>query len=292
MKSTNATLLSIATIICGAILALGNSSGAASNGNYYTGAPTPGGGQELTCSTCHNSGTYGEPQLDVRFADEGSEEFATLTEYEPGKTYRVSVAVGYQDTKPEGYGFQAQFLDKATSPATAGTLSVGDMDTRVDDQRDGRVYVEQNNPNGDSLYIFNWAAPAAGAGPVDMYVVGNLVNRAEGTGGDNGSTMPTIVALTEAPLSGLNDFEKIDSRIYPNPTPTGGVTVLKTALAVGGRYHLQLFDLTGGLLQERGMDLPAGPARLEIPTSGLAAGTYFVSLTGRGARAQAKVVVL
>ena len=259
MRSTNATLLSIATVICGAILALGNSSGAASNGNYYTGAPTPGGGQELTCSTCHNSGTYGEPQLDVRFADEGSEEFASLTEYEPGKTYRVSVAVGYLDAAPEGYGFQAQFLDKATAPATAGSLSAGDMDTRVDDQREGRVYVEHNNPDGDSLYVFNWSAPEAGAGPVDMYVVGNLVNRAAGTGGDNGSTMPTIFALTEAPLSGLYDFEPIASRIYPNPTHAGGATVLEADLAQGGRYQLQLFDLTGRLLRERSLELDRRP---------------------------------
>ena len=95
MKQFNTNLIAIGSALLAGVLFLGNSSGAANNNNYNTGAPSAGGGQELTCSLCHRSGSYGEPQVAVTFAEQGSDVFGELTTYTPGQTYRVSVAVGY-----------------------------------------------------------------------------------------------------------------------------------------------------------------------------------------------------
>ena len=290
MKITDYKLPTAAFILATGVLLLGNSGGAANAGNYYSGAPNPDNSLEATCSTCHNSGSYGEPQLAVTFAEPGSDVFTELTEYIPGQTYQVTVAVGHLNEAPEGYGFQAQFLDKAASPAQAGTMATENDATRITANRPGRLYAEHNRINSDSTFTFNWTAPAASTGEVEMYVVGNLVNRAQGTGGDNGSSMPTILKLAEGQVSGTNDLQTLRGRIYPNPVATGSVIFTEVALAESGTYTSRLTDMAGRTVQTTRLELRGGSNRIATTTEGLPVGTYIFSLTGRGKRLVRKVV--
>ena len=285
MKISDYKLPVAAFILATGVLLLGNSGGAASAGNYYSGAPNPDNSLEATCSTCHNSGSYGEPQLAVTFAEPGSDVFTELTEYVPGQTYQVTVAVGYQDEAPEGYGFQAQFLDKATSPAQAGTMATENDVTRITNNRPGRLYVEHSSVNSDSTFTFNWTAPAASTGEVEMYVVGNLVNRAQGTGGDNGSSMPTVLTLAEGQVSSTNELQTLRGRIYPNPVATGATIFTEVELAESGTYTTRLTDLAGRTVQSAQVELRSGPNRIATTTEGLPVGSYVLTLSGRGENA-------
>jgi len=116
MYSSNLRYLAALLPLVAAVLFLGNSGGPAANGNFKTGAPSAGGGTEQTCSQCHSSGSFGEPVINVSFAQDGMP--VELTEYTPGETYRVTVAIGYGATAPAAYGFSSQFLNIANSPAT------------------------------------------------------------------------------------------------------------------------------------------------------------------------------
>lgn len=271
-----------------AVFFLGNSSGPASNGNYYTGAPSAGGGTESTCNTCHSSGSFGEPQLSVKFASMG-EALDTLTSYIPGQTYTVEVAVGYLNQAPANYGFQTQFINTAAVRAAAGTLSQPDADTHLITGTGGRVYAEQNKRGPDSLFTFQWTAPEAGTGTVEMYVVGNLVNANFATGGDNGSSAPTIISLTEGTPSSLNEVALIPHRLFPNPT--NGSAFLQVNLPTAGAYDLRIISPDGRTLRNQQFQLTPGDTRLEIPAADLQTGLYLVQLTGPDSRLVTRLMV-
>lgn len=269
-------------------LLLSNSSGPAANGNYYTGAPTAGGGTESTCSTCHNNGGFGEPNIEVRFALEGEEPGLT-SGYIPGATYSVSVAIGHGGNAPAGYGFQAQFLDTLDRPASAGDLSMPGNGVQITPGNGDRRYVEHSTTADDSLFTFQWTAPAAGSGPVNMYVVGNLVNRASGTGGDNGSTAPTILRLAEEQSTGIRVLASIPFQLFPNPSH--GPTTLRVSPRIGGNYDLHLRSFDGRIVRRDRYRLNASDNTLDLPTRGLPPGFYAVELTGQNSRLVTKLVV-
>ncbi|MEO0731257.1 MAG: choice-of-anchor V domain-containing protein [Bacteroidota bacterium] len=279
----------------GAILALAalflftaNSSGPASNGNFFTGAPSAGGGMESTCSVCHRSGSFGEPQLTVNFAlKDGGDAIPGV--YSPGATYTVTVAVGHNDLVPASYGFQSQFITTGDTIVAAGTLANPDDDTQLTPGDGGRVYAEHNKRGPDSLFTFEWTAPIAGTDSVKMYVVGNLVNNAAGTGGDNGSTMPTIVTLAEGFPVSTREVATIPGSLFPNPT--AGPVSLRVNPPAAGDYSLRLLSLDGRELARRELALPTGTTTLPLAEAdGLPAGLYLVEFTGTGGRLVERLV--
>jgi hypothetical protein len=269
-----------------ALLFMGNSSGPAANGNYYTGAPTTGGGTERTCSTCHNSGNFGEPQLNVSFAAPG-ESGAALTSYVPGQTYTVTVAVGYLSTEPAGFGFQSQFL-LAGDNTTAGDLAMPAAGTQITAAPGSRRYAEHSRVSADSTFTFEWTAPMAGSGDVQVYVVGNLVNRAGGNSGDNGSTAPTIVSLSEGNPVATRNFELIEGALFPNPT--SGPTTLRVTPPRGGEYSLRILGMNGQVLTQGDHQLVAGTSTIQLPVETLSSGMYLIELQGEGARLVTKLI--
>ena len=288
MYSSNFRYLAVLLPLAVAVFFLGNSGGPAAAGNYKTGAPSAGGGTEQTCSQCHNSGSFGEPILNVSFALDGTP--VDLTEYTPGATYRVTVAVGYGGTAPAAYSFSSQFLNTANSPATpAGVPSNPDGATRISNGDGGRQYIEQNARNVDSLFTFDWTAPEAGEGTVSYYVVGNLVNAAAGTSGDNGSTAPTIITLAEGSPSSTSNFAAIPHTLFPNPTR--GAASLTVNPPAAGDYTLSISGLDGRVLSSRTVGLSAGTTTLPLPTETLKPGIYVVQLADRASRLVSRLVI-
>ena len=273
--------------ILAAVLFLGNSGGTARNGNYYTGAPSAGGGTESTCSTCHSGGTtnFGRPQIAVSFAADG--ETGPLTAYVPGQTYTVTVAVGYENNAPAAYGFSSQFLGEDNN--TAGTAANPSDNAQVTAAGNGRTYVEQSQPSTDSLFTFEWTAPEAGAGAVSYYVSGNLVNLAAGTGGDSGSLSPTVVTLAEGAPSSVGNLTTLPLTLAPNPARERATLTL--TLPEAGQYRLTLFDTGGRVVRYAEHWLSAGEQSLEVRTAQLPAGTYVVQLNGAAVRAGSRLVV-
>jgi hypothetical protein len=287
MPSSNLRYLAALLPVAVAILFLGNSGGPAANGNFYTGAPSAGGGTEGTCNTCHNTGSFGEPALNVSFALDGMP--VELTEYTPGATYRVTVAVGYGDIAPAAYGFSSQFLNIANSPATAvGTPANPDGATQLT-SAGTRTYIEHSSANPDSTFSFDWTAPEAGEGDVNYYVSGNLVNRASGTSGDSGSTSPTIITLAEGAPSGTRSFAAIPHTLFPNPT--SGAASLSVTPPSAGEYTLSMVGLDGRTINSQTVNLTAGTTTLPIGSEGMKPGVYAVQLIGADSRLVSRLII-
>ncbi len=285
MKSVYFRFPSLFVVLALAIFQLANSSGPASNGNFFTGAPTVAGGTERTCSTCHSSGNFGEPQISVRFAAEGDTAVA-LSTYRPGQTYTVTLAVGHTATAPGGYGFQSQFLTAAN--ATAGTLSMPGNGVQIIAGNGDRRYAEHNQINNDSTFTFQWTAPEAGAGEVKLYAVGNLVNDNGSTGGDNGSTAPTIITLSEGSPVATREVVSINGALFPNPA--NDRAFLDITPRVAGTYTLQVRMADGRFLSQNTQALTAGQQRLEVPLANAKPGMYLVTLTGAGGRFVGRII--
>ena len=185
------------------ILCLASSGGPAANNIYFTGAPSTGGGTELTCTICHNSGVsdFGEPQVSWTIA--ASEGGPNETTYVPGETYFITVRVTAPMGTPAGYGFSSTFLAGGTNEGTnekSGTPFSADANTRFTDVNGVRTYVEHRNRTPSGTWNFRWIAPTDGTGVVNIYSAGNAVNGLDGRLGDSGATMSTVVTLTEAVL--------------------------------------------------------------------------------------------
>ena len=265
-------LLSLVTIL----LTAGYSSGpASSNGSGFTGAPSAGGGQETVCATCHSGGSFGSPRLEARFAGMDG------LRYVPGQTYSVTVSVRPEQGTPAAYGFQAQFLDASTPILqAAGLLSDPDAATQIATLDNGRSYAEHNGPNADSLFTFAWTAPAAGTGPVTLYLTGNLVNRAEGERGDNGSSAPYMLTLTEgAATTSLTDAGAA-GRLLVTPNPTTGPVELQIGSAAAGNYTLRIIDASGRIVSSTDHRLAGGTPTLPADLTGLPAGLYYAHVSG------------
>ncbi|NJC26526.1 choice-of-anchor V domain-containing protein [Neolewinella antarctica] len=289
MTQFNYSLSAIVAGICLSVLFLGNSGGAAANDNFYTGAPSTGGGTEATCSTCHRGGTYGEPALTVLFAEQGSTEFNALTSYVPGQTYQVSIKVGFTGAEPAGYGFQAQFLTDSTALRAGTATATGGV--QVSAGGAARQYVEHNSVSNGGDFAFAWTAPEVGTGPVNLYAVGNLVNRARGTGGDNGSTSPTIVALTEGNLSSVATVAAITGRLYPNPAGARSRVQVEVDVKQSGSHRLTVRDATGRLLTTAQLELSSGGQVIPLMAENFSTGLYTVLLTGSDSRFVGRLVV-
>jgi hypothetical protein len=292
MKTFDYRFLAIIFSLFAAVFFLGNSSGPAfTASNYYTGAPSTGGGTEGTCNTCHNSGagTYGEPVINVSFAVGDS--VVDLTAYVPGQTYRVTVAIGDgSDTAPAAYGFSSQFVNEAAMPVVnAGTLANPDQSSRIADAANGRQYAEHNSANADSTFTFEWTAPMAGEGEIKYYVAGNLVDGFGSPGGDSGSTAPTIVTLAEGSPSGTRNFAAIEHALFPNPT--NGEATLRVTPASAGSYQLNLMTLDGRVLRSQTHNLTAGTTALDVPANALKPGIYVVQLMGFDSQLVTRLVV-
>lgn len=290
MHNSTLNYFGIIILILAATLGLANSWGAGAAGLFRTGAPSTGGGTEGTCSSCHNGGAFGTPELAVTFANAAGEVQEEFTQYIPGETYTVTVAVGYTENEPSGYGFQSQFLTNATTPEGAGTAANPAEGIQIT-PNGTRQYIEQSQINDDSLFTFEWTAPAAGSGGVNYYVVGNLVNRNGGTSGDNSSEAPLIINLTEGTATSTRDLTNVESTLYPNPTLADVGATLELDVSAPGRYELRVVDMRGGTVSRNVRELAAGNQLIDVPTFGLPTGVYSVELSGVGRRAVRRLVV-
>jgi hypothetical protein len=122
-----------------------------------------------------------------------------------------------------------------------------------------------------------------------MYVVGNLVNRAAGTGGDNGSTSPTILTFEEGtPVSTRNPGFS-ETRLFPNPADSP--VSLSVRPDVAGDYTLRVLDITGRELNRNSLRLTAGNETIPVTTAGLQPGIYLVELSGENSRLLERLLV-
>ena len=135
-----------------------------------TGAPGEG-----SCFSCH-SGALNDGVGSVAIT-------GVPVPYMPGQTYALGVTV--QRTGQQRWGFEITAL-KASDSSPAGTLaSAAQLTDTTRTSGSGRMYVSHTTLKGvdgtfagstSGSWIFNWTAPAAGAGAVTFYAAGNAAN--------------------------------------------------------------------------------------------------------------------
>ena len=163
-----------------------------------TGAPAIAGvAAEMDCTSCH-TGQRLNPD------DAGKVELSGLpSAYEPGKRYTVTFRISHPDPALARWGFQVTAV-RLSDGHGAGELLVTDAPrTQKQTGVAGREYVEHTVPGtaigqpGGATWTFDWVAPAAGAGDVEFFGVGNAANVDGSNQGDH------IYGPSPAPLATL-----------------------------------------------------------------------------------------
>ncbi len=167
-----------------------------------TGAPAIGGvAAEMDCTSCHTGQR-------LNADDAGKVELAGLPQvYEPGQRYTVTFRISHSDPTLARWGFQVTAIRLADGHG-AGELVVTDA-ARTQKQVGvaGREYLEHTVPGtaigqpGGATWTFDWVAPAADAGEVAFFGLGNAANVDGSNQGDHiyGPSPAPLATLRAAP---------------------------------------------------------------------------------------------
>lgn len=232
----------------------------------YSGAP----GSNGTCaSSCHGS-TGGTLVLN-----------GAPTVYEPLKTYTLVV-------KHNG-GSKITNLNvstrKGTTTAVAGTLAAGTAAVAYS-VSGGEVGVHCSTTNFDSLGA-QWTAPAAGTGPVKIFVAGIQ-------GGHSGQNSTVVATISESTL-GVSDLSMLPDSFalaenYPNPFNPS--TTIRFTLSAHQRATIRIHDMAGREVAELANgEFAAGEHAVVWNAAGMASGSYVCTLTS-GSKSISKSLVL
>ena len=183
------TLAICSGLVAFSAMLLSNSNGVAHQQNKdRTGAP----GSQTTCQQCHAGGSFA-PDLEVVLA---IEDMVGVPTYTPGVTHTLWVNVSSTGA-PAGYGIHGTVI--LADGSNAGVLIDQDANDCVYlDQVEGRHIFEQNDLCASGFFMVEWEAPAAGSGPVSVYVAAIAANGNGVSSGDNF-------------VGGQFDFEEADS---------------------------------------------------------------------------------
>jgi hypothetical protein len=134
---------------------------------------TTGGFGEPTCQSCHDGNALNDPAgaLELRGVPEEG--------YEPGRTYRVTVALRRPGMARGGFQIAARWMSGADSGRQAGRWATPDARTATTTQRDV-VFVHHTEAGAEAspdsaAWTMEWTAPEA-AGPVVFHVAANAAD--------------------------------------------------------------------------------------------------------------------
>lgn len=277
------TLFSLGLAFC---LFQSSSSGranAAGSGN--TGAP----GEATTCITCHGTNASVQVDLNIEIQNADGE---IVTTYLPETTYNLKVSITPTMGEPAAYGFQMVSINAPVDEdgeAINTWANASDNASIIDLSFVERTYVEHDGPSSTNEFTVEWTAPSEGAGVVTFYACGNGVNFNGSTSGDNADCQKLefsegIVSSTATQADG------IDIQLAPNPAHD--FVQLLSKLETSGSYSIQIFTLSGQLMQEQFHNLPSGEQNTRLDISQLPSGTYILRLGNPREAAHLKLVKL
>ncbi len=220
------------------------------------------------CTQCHSS--FGVNEGD------GSVDVITLTSYDPGEGYSVSVEV--TDPNASRWGFELIAMDDQNNP-------VGSMELlQASRTQLSGNYIKQTSggtdpgQTGSNQWSFNWFAPAPGTGDVTFYVAANAANNNFSTSGDHIYTNTFVMTenvndVTERNI-GLAPNQWELAKVYPNPF-NNQVTIQLDAATVASTT-IGIYDILGRLVEtlHQGQLSPGQYVLSWQPQT--SAGTYFL----------------
>ena len=253
-----------------ALFLLGNQGGPAKTQNRgLTGAP---GDATVTCTSCHNSGTFAPTAAFSLFDSAGT---VAARNYQPSKVYTIRLTITASSGTPGGYGFQMIDLLKKDSSNVKGFLLTQATGIQITTISSGRQYAEHNVRNASNTFNVLWRAPAAGSGTVIFYGVGNATNANNATSGDNG-TPSTNIELQEARVATNELADNIQINLVPNPI-TEGVNIRLMSNA-SRSLQIRISDIAGRTVAAETWQVSVGGNERTLDLSRLAKGTYMVQV--------------
>jgi len=231
---------------------------------------------------------------------------STPGQYEPGDTLDFGVLL--QQTGQSRWGFQLTVTDGAGHPV--GTILVSDpVRTQVETGPGGRQYLthtaagtDSGTVNASPGWTFKWKAPAAGAGPVTLYVAGNAAN---GDGTSFNDYIYTMSAtFTELPASVHESGSELPGRWHlgpnsPNPFNAGTRIHYFLDAAAMGPVSLTIYDLAGRRVRSLVSGRLVGPGDHWVNWDGrddrgfdAPSGTYLVTLRSKAGPTSHKISLI
>lgn len=239
---------------------------------------------------CSGAGCHGAASTSVTSTIVVKEKSSgnTVTEYEAGVDYEVTVTGMGATPSDTAFGYMARFVDASTMQA--GTFSNPSSGSKVQLVSGGVSVVEHSSaiidPSGTFTATFDWQAPAAGTGDVSVNLAVNSVNH-NGTA-DAGDVFSTSsLTLTEKNTSVGSIAGSIEVSTYPNPTQNVLNIDLKNAQS--GTYQLTAYNIAGQVVANEEINVN-GSATTQISTSTWKAGLYIIRLSKDGAQRSVKVL--
>ena len=244
-----------------------------------------------TCTVCHS--TYALNQ------GTGSLAVDVAGTVAPGETVPITVTLDNQ-TPPaaEGsarQGFEATVRDPETGELWGRLLLADGTNTKYagDGAFADTSYVTHTLAGtAQSAWTFEWEPGPDRAGAARVYVAANAANGNGTSSGDYiyATTVDVVVGGVASAPAPEAAFSVGAPR--PHPVPRGRAARLELSLERPGAVSAVLVDGLGRALRTLlSADRAAGTSSLDVPTAGLAPGTYFVVVDGPGGRRTRPVVV-
>ena len=208
--------LTIGIIASAALLLSFSNSGVKSNGAPAgsTGAP-----DEQTCakSGCHSDAALnsGQALLSLDFDE-------TTAEYEPGKTYNITVSLAQNGINR--FGYQMLALRNSDNTNTGEFIVTDSTRTQIFEGYNlfaDRYYMTYKyagtEPYGTGLGLWNfqWTAPATDEGAITLYLAAVAANN-DGT--DVGDTVYTNSLTLQPKATGIHTIAENIFSVFPNPS--------------------------------------------------------------------------
>lgn len=244
-----------------------------------TGAPN-----ESNCTACHTGNVLDGSSENVLVVTDGTN---PVTEYIPGATYTVSLAMS---SNPAKKGFQATALD--ANDLMAGSFTAG-INTSINGS--AKKYANHNSTSNTSatpLWTWTWTAPSTDVGDVTFYVA---TNKANNNGGDSGDQI-YLSQYTVAAQGGAGIKEQASplSAMKVSYDATNRTVILSFSSLFSGEMTMNFVDINGRsvLKNEIGSALVGkNTHKVQLP-SDLKAGMYVVHLLVNNNTTSAKVQIL
>src|SRR6185312_1634843 len=141
-------------------------------------------------------------------------------------------------------------------------------------------------------YHFNWIAPAAGFGTVNIYLCGNATN-ADNLADSSDYVYTKHMVLTEGTATGINQAESkaLSANIYPNPVSNSMSLTLN--MKESGVLTAELYSMDGKMVRmlENNSQTTAGTFEKTYELNDLPKGIYFLRINANNITETRKVIV-
>ncbi len=259
-------LYSILGLAFAASLFMGNANGPAANGNGNVSGAVAGN----TCGTCHGA-VNPNATTNIQLEDSQGN---FVTEYTPGAVYRVFIGLGLNGTSAPNTGFQATVRNSDNSN-TAGTIALAPNSVGIRIINGLAEHSQKNTVNG--TFSFQWTAPAAGAGSVQIFANGVLSNNNNLNSGDAVAPVASVT-ITEAGAIGVNETATLRVEPYLFPTRAESELNVRFTAAHDMEYTMEVVSVMGQLLSSQTVRVGSGEQTQTMNVAELAQGMYFLRL--------------